>query len=1183
MFDLGNLVAIGITLILLLAYRILDRDNRSLEKVKKYADKLREDMAVYADLRSEDLKAYAIDLEIHQRAAREILRRVQLAEDALNAKAEQIGGMAARIAEYDKALAELKDMSARVDQNLSIIHDESAFVDGVARTLKASKEEIERLKASIPAMRETLASDSRTLLSELRSGFSLEVKSALDDAAAHVNELRRLAREGTEAVADTNAEAVKAAEERFRAIEAQLSDAFKRAREEGERLEDSSFQKLREQIDARGTKLGDAIDERFNTLRDQAKEKITETQGMLRSFKADWRKDADALIAEAKADAREAVESSATRIDTIEARVDKADALYEERYSRVEAKAQETALVFQTKVKEQLKAYQEDTVAKQAGIRASIKEGILETKAEAEAAATELAESLAMFKSRIDETATEQAARLSAMATAQATRLSAMDNSILAAEKKAEEIVAALSAKFTDRGADLEQRVLAGFEVRATELREVVEQGLSRLEAVRLDADRMETALRDAMGGVERRVEEDFALFGKDLAARQASFEEEFRGDSARVRSAVKDLESDLNSLKSKAYADVSEKLKLFEDEFFSDLRTRSEDANDKFAVWRVEMDERLAAAIREADASRAETDKTWSEEARARLAETQTRIQEQLEKLASQVDAHRSAISERVGEADNALSTLKAAVKADLDDAHAAADAYMNAELERWKHEVGERVRGAERQSEIDAKTLSEASEAARIRFEQARTAILADTGTWKKEFIAAMKEAEAERTASVAALAESFKTDIAAISDNWEKERRKVLESAKLERDSLARDVRSLSDEVGRFRQELAQKTAQALEDFTRSYDGLSQDATRKARDSASAMATSLEDFKRETRMLQESFDSAKTQMATSLDTEKKNRDKVFVEMDKQVQDFQLQTKLFERADELKTTLSEAIETMKADVARVESRRAEMAELETQYSRIKRLEDELGQKIARFLAEKRRLDSMEEDFKRLITLSQTVDQKLEAVTMNNDQLTQIQAEVRRLATVADEAGEKYDRIEKKSNILDATADAVDKNFQAIGELERNIRTIDTEVRSIPDRVIDLKRSLDEVMSWKPKLDATVVRLDEVDGVLVDAEKRATELQKAREWLARAETRFDELNKKTQDHLKLLNDILKEEPTSGRKDKGAPPISVQETVRKLSHQGWKVEEIARAVKLSRGEVELILELGGQN
>jgi predicted RNase H-like nuclease (RuvC/YqgF family) len=172
---------------------------------------------------------------------------------------------------------------------------------------------------------------------------------------------------------------------------------------------------------------------------------------------------------------------------------------------------------------------------------------------------------------------------------------------------------------------------------------------------------------------------------------------------------------------------------------------------------------------------------------------------------------------------------------------------------------------------------------------------------------------------------------------------------------------------------------------------------------------------------------------------------------------------------------------------------------------------------------------------------------------------------------------------MEKKSNILDSTADAVDKNFQAITELERNVRSIDADIRDVPDRIIDLNRSLDEVMAFRPKLDAAIVRLDEVDGAMADAEKRATELNKAREWLARAETRFDELNKKSQEHLKMLNDILKDEPSSGRKDKGAPSISVQETVRKLSHQGWKVEEIARAVKLSRGEVELILELGGQD
>jgi len=176
MFDLGNLVAIGITLILLLIYRILDRDNRSLEKVKRYADKLRDDMAAYADQRAEDLKAYAIDLDVHQQAAKEVLRRVQVAEDTLNARADAIGGMAARIAEYDKALNELRDMSARVDENLVAIHEESAFVDGVARTLKSSKDEMDQLKASIPGLREGFRSDSMAMMEELKATFTQEMR-----------------------------------------------------------------------------------------------------------------------------------------------------------------------------------------------------------------------------------------------------------------------------------------------------------------------------------------------------------------------------------------------------------------------------------------------------------------------------------------------------------------------------------------------------------------------------------------------------------------------------------------------------------------------------------------------------------------------------------------------------------------------------------------------------------------------------------------------------------------------------------------------------------------------------------------------------------------------------------------------------------------------------------------------
>ncbi|MBN1519935.1 MAG: hypothetical protein JW923_07585 [Spirochaetales bacterium] len=1234
MFDAGTIATIIIVVIMLAVYRLMDRDNRSLEKVKRYADKLREDMAAYADQRAEDLKSYAVELDVYQKAAKEVLRRVQGTEEALNEKADSIGAMATRIAEYDQALFELKDMSTRVDENLRVIHDESAFVDQVARTLKASKDEIERLKGSVPAMRDTLDDDLKAMAAELRESFSLELRSAMDDAQNQIEILRRAAEESVTAVGAMHAAAVDSAEERYKTIEKHLADAFRRAREEGQKLEDAEYKAIEDKIEARSAKLSDAIEAKFTTLRDQAREKVAETQGLLKAFKTDWRKDADAVMAQAKADAEAQAKELAGRVQAVDELVRKAEGVYEDRFTRIEAKAAELAHAYQAKVKDMLKAYQDDVGSKQTVLKNTIKETLAATKAEADRAVAALDSSRAAFKATADEVAQDQAKRLAALdsglgaaekktSDAIASFQARISERLLEAEKKSAATLAALQSHFAGKGAELERGISDSFRERSDEVRAVVEAGLERLSNLRLDADRMEKALREALAGVERRVEEDFALFGKDLGARQKQFEDELRADASRLKASVVDLENDITALKSKAYADVSEKLKVFEDEFFADLRRRSEDTDAKLVAWKDQLDGRLADAQRDAMAVQAEREKAWAQDIKAKLAASQAQVQDQTDKLAQQIEAHRASVSARLAEADSALDTLKASMKTSMADATKAANAFVEAELERWKNAMAERVdeSGRSRASEIAA--LETAATQARASFEKAEKALLADAAAWKAKFETAYKAAETQRNAALSSLSESFKTSAAALASDWDKEKKKVLEAekgaeaqraaalnalgdsfranvgalvadwdkerkkvieqAKAERDALAQSVKTLSEEVDALSSGLAGRTAGAMDEFKRSYDAMSSDAARRAKEAAAGMDAAVADFKKEAKAVKDAFETARSALSSSMDDERKTREKVFADMDKSIKNFQSQTRLFERADELKQRLSESIDAMKSDLSKIEGRRAEMAELETQYLRVKRLEDELGQKIARFLAEKRRLDTMEDDFKRLVALSQNVDQKLSQVTASNDQLTQIQAEMRRLSEEADQAADKYERLEKKANLLDATADAVDKNFQSISELERNIRTIDEGLREVPDRIIDLKRSLDEVMNAKPALDEAVKRLDGIGSALDETEKRAAEVNQAREWLARAETRFEELNKKTQDHLKLLNELLKDEPKAGKRDKGAPSLSVQEAVRKLAHQGWKVDEIARAVKLSRGEVELILELGHED
>jgi hypothetical protein len=124
---------------------------------------------------------------------------------------------------------------------------------------------------------------------------------------------------------------------------------------------------------------------------------------------------------------------------------------------------------------------------------------------------------------------------------------------------------------------------------------------------------------------------------------------------------------------------------------------------------------------------------------------------------------------------------------------------------------------------------------------------------------------------------------------------------------------------------------------------------------------------------------------------------------------------------------------------------------------------------------------------------------------------------------------------------------------------------------------------SVEKLTAENAKARDAAEKVSALDGALGAIETRMAKLQTVRESLAKAETRFEDINKSLQEQYKLFTALLREDgPERRLKEPGAPPIGVRENVIKLKQQGWKVEEIAPVVKLSVGEVELILEMGSK-
>ena len=118
------------------------------------------------------------------------------------------------------------------------------------------------------------------------------------------------------------------------------------------------------------------------------------------------------------------------------------------------------------------------------------------------------------------------------------------------------------------------------------------------------------------------------------------------------------------------------------------------------------------------------------------------------------------------------------------------------------------------------------------------------------------------------------------------------------------------------------------------------------------------------------------------------------------------------------------------------------------------------------------------------------------------------------------------------------------------------------------------------ETLAGRKKDAETAIEISgKLTSVIEDLEQRLEKAQNSREWMARTETRFEEIGRQAQEQVRLLESIVKSETRKEKGDRGAPPMDKRETVVKLSHQGWSVQEISRVTQLSRGEVELILEL----
>lgn len=286
LFSLGtSLITLAIVLVFFVIYHRLTANNRSLEKVKRLADKLQNGLDDYVGARSEELKHYGIDLDVQQKAAKIALEKLQAAQLAVTEKADAVGAIADRFKEYDEVLAKLMDMTARVDENLTRIHEDETFAEGVNRKLDLAKKGLAAIERELPLLRESFAQEAQRTIETFRDDILNELQEGLATTATELNNVRDEA-----LAAFTQAQSARAL------VDEELGKALETAQARASSVEDEAFATLTASFTSRLDELGSSSARQLAQLGQDTTRNIGELRSAIEAFKGKWHDEAQGML-----------------------------------------------------------------------------------------------------------------------------------------------------------------------------------------------------------------------------------------------------------------------------------------------------------------------------------------------------------------------------------------------------------------------------------------------------------------------------------------------------------------------------------------------------------------------------------------------------------------------------------------------------------------------------------------------------------------------------------------------------------------------------------------------------------------------------------------------------------------------------------------------------------------------
>ena len=715
-------------------------------------------------------------------------------------------------------------------------------------------------------------------------------------------------------------------------------------------------------------------------------------------------------------------------------------------------------------------------------------------------------------------------------------------------------------------------------EDRQNEYKAAVGERFERIENLIGNMDGLVDSLQLSQAQTLNEIEKGFKSFEDNMKTKREQEETVYMEALSQIRREITALEQEMEELKTSSYENTSQKLQVFEEEFFSDLKKRTEQMQTSVGEWKGKIESELTEIGKHAVKSRKDMEEQQSVKLKEEIEGMQEQVSGQLEIIQNQMTTFNKYMKNKVNELDTMISSFSNELPGRIQKEKDNSMAWFNKTFKTFNTEIQTELTNGKKDISRKINLISHEVNDNRDVLLATLQQVQDDTSEKIEQINTKMSEVERNTESVIKTVRLDFEIKTSELKDEYTGHTEKLILESEEERARLHRDIEEVRDSVGNISMEISEKSRVSLNRISDQSETYLLEFQKASMEIREEMDRKTKDLRQLIQDSNRSAEDLRKEMVEQIGHEHGRLKNNLDEIDRKQKQFIAETRIFDRTDELKETLASDIDELDKRIKAVGLSRDEIARIEQQYNNSMETYRELTEKMAGILADKQKVDNLGDKLTRIGKLSESVDVKLSRINEADKLIQDVQIRSVQLEDVNKALGEKFKHLYDQSTVMEKVSAKVDSSVQLMIDIDTKSKDLSGRIDSMSKELADYNERQIQLESNRDKIDEIVAKAASLDESIAELNARLELLQDARKWLAETETRLKELNYNTQQQLKLLGRVTRSEGLSGKKNVN-DNLDDREMILGLAQNGWNSDAIAHSMKKSISEINLVLEL----